>query len=66
MIWIDYSNIYGFGHRALAHASVDRRKFMIIARSIKDFLEDHVWKLRNNWYMTMRGNIETYATNPSD
>lgn len=39
---------------------------MILALSIKDFLAEHVWKLQKNWYMTLRGNIETYATNPSD
>jgi hypothetical protein len=66
LINIDHDNTFGFGHRALAHSSVDRRKFWIIAPSIKDFLEDHLSKLKSNWYMTLRGNIETYANNPTD
>ena len=38
----------------------------MIADSIKSFLEDHVKKLKQDWYMTLRGSIETYALTPSD
>jgi hypothetical protein len=37
-----------------------------MANSLKDFLIEHINKLRNNWYMTLRGNIETYAMMPTD
>lgn len=46
--------------------AIDLRKSCVMAYSIKDFLEDHVHKLKNDWYMTLRGNIETYAMNPTD
>jgi hypothetical protein len=44
-IIIDYSNQFGFGHRALLNTAIDLRKSMVLAYSIKDFLEDHVEKL---------------------
>ena len=42
------------------------RKVLLVAESIQSFLEDHVKKLRQNWFFTLRGNIETYANNPTD
>lgn len=62
----DSNNICGFGPRAIINAPVDRRKFLMMARSIQEFLADHVYKLKTNWYMTLRGNIETYSMNPTD
>jgi hypothetical protein len=38
----------------------------MLAKSIEEFLEMHVEKLQKDWYMTLRGNIETYAMNPTD
>lgn len=34
IIQIDYNNTFGHGHRAILNAAVDRRKFLIIAKSI--------------------------------
>lgn len=62
----DYNNICGFGHRAIILVPVDRRKHLVLARSFEEFLTDHVTKLKNNWYMNLRGVIETYALNPID
>jgi hypothetical protein len=66
MINIDYKNEFGFGHRSLVQSSVDRRKFLLMSHSIKDFLQVHVEKLESDWYMTQRGFIETYSNNPVD
>jgi hypothetical protein len=63
---IDFKNEFGFGHRALVKLSIDLRKTIVIASSIKDFLEEHVQKLKNDWYNTLSGNIECYAMNPTD
>jgi hypothetical protein len=63
---IDFNNDFGCGHRAIAHAAIDRRKYMIMAPSIKDFLQGHVDKLERNYYMAERGSIEAYARNPKD
>ena len=38
----------------------------MLAKSMEEFLERHVEKLQKDWYMTLRGNIETYAMNPTD
>lgn len=65
-IHIDYKNQFGFGHRAILNSSIDLRKTFVMAYSIKEYLENHVNKLKNDWYMTLRGNIETYAMNPTD
>jgi hypothetical protein len=65
-IHIDYSNQFGFGHRALLNAAIDLRKTMVVAYSIQDFLTDHVQKLKDDWYMSTRGNIETYAAKCTD
>lgn len=45
---------------------MDRRKFLVMARSLCEFLTEHVRKLKTNWYMTLRGNIETYSMTPTD
>lgn len=66
VIQIDYNNTFGYGHRAILNPAIDMRKILVIADSIQSFLEDHVVKLRKNWYMSLRRNIETYALNPTD
>lgn len=66
VIQIDYNNQFGYGSRAILNPAMDMRKTLVIADSIQSFLADHVNKLRNNWYMNFRGNIETYALNPTD
>tara|TARA_B110000285_G_C14949044_1_gene525799 strand:- start:120 stop:515 length:396 start_codon:yes stop_codon:yes gene_type:complete len=62
----DYGNLCGYGPRAINLIPVDRRKFIMLAKSMEEFLERHVEKLQKDWYMTLRGNIETYAMNPTD
>ena len=62
----DYGNICGFGNRAIILVPVDRRKHVVLARSFQEFLTEHVKKLKSNWYMNLRGNIETYALTPTD
>jgi uncharacterized protein affecting Mg2+/Co2+ transport len=62
----DYGNLCGYGPRVINLIPVDRRKFIMLAKSMEEFLERHVEKLQKDWYMTLRGNIETYAMNPTD
>lgn len=38
VIHIDYKNQFGYGHRALLNSSIDLRKTMVMAYSIKEFL----------------------------
>ena len=45
---------------------MDKRKLVFISLSLKNYLNDHIKKLRNNWYMTSRGEIESYAMTPTD
>ena len=34
--------------------------------SLKEYLEAHIQKLQNNWYMNSRNSIESYSLNPTD
>ena len=66
MVVQDFGNLYGKGPRALAYIALDRRKSLIMAESIEQFLEGHVEKLQTNWFNNVRGNLEAYALNPTD
>jgi hypothetical protein len=66
LIFIDYDNSCGYGNQALVSLSADLKRVLINARSIMHLIENHVHKLKSNWYMTLRNNIETYAMTPTD
>ena len=42
----------------------DRSKVHYIAPSMENFLTDHFEKLRNGWFFTDRGEIESFPSNP--
>jgi hypothetical protein len=44
----------------------DPRKFIKVSGSIKEYLEQHINKLKSNWYMNERNRIESYCLNPTD
>ena len=45
---------------------MDPRKLIKISSSFKEYLENHIAKLQNNWFMNKRLSIESYCLNPTD
>ena len=60
----DVTKKFGRGPRALILTGQDFRKSLFLAPSIKTYLQQHVNRLKNNWYVTRKGFVETYADMP--
>ena len=65
-IFQDTKDKYGYGKRALIAHGMDPRKLIKVSGSIKEYLEKHINKLKSNWYMNERNQIESYSLNPTD
>ena len=63
---IDYDNTCGFGPRAIIQMAFDRRKSLLVSKSIEDFLECHVKRLKQNWYLNSRHQVEAFAMEPTN
>lgn len=64
--FIDVDNELGMGHGALiSQGGPDRSLVLFFAKDIMSYLESHLQKLKNDYYYTSRGEVESYESNPT-
>lgn len=62
----DSTNATGHGPTTIIQFGFDGRKCLVVAKSFKEFLENHLENLQKNWYTTHRGAVENFCTDPSE
>lgn len=64
-VFIDRHNSFGNGPTALySFGGSDKTFFVLVANSIEEYLNNHLQKLRSDWYCNDKGFLETFARNP--
>ena len=63
---IDITNSAGFGHNALISlGGEDRSSCQVLSPSIEEYLENHMQKLKSDWYFNGRGWLEAFPKYPT-